>query len=154
MRKNILTTIIAFVSMGTIAMAQTPAASDAQPADPNAPAFTWSSDVFDFGNIPQGNPVTATFEFSNTGKQPLIITDVQKTCGCTSTKWPEKPVMPGEKATITAEYNAASEGSFTKAITVQSNAATPVVKLTFKGTVVKGAPEGVPEQKTIFNSSN
>ncbi len=54
-----------------------------------------------------------------------------------------------------AEFNAAKEGPFTKAITVQSNANTPNVKLYFKGTVQKSEQTGsVPEESTIFNSSN
>ena len=61
--------------------------------------------------------------------------------------------MPGQVGYVTAEFNAAKEGPFTKAITVQSDAKTPSVKLYFKGTVQKSEQTGgVPEQNTIFNS--
>jgi len=82
----------------------------------------------------------------------LIITDVQKTCGCTKTDWSKEPIAPGAKGWIIAEYNAANEGSFTKAITVFSNTKTPNMKLTFKGTVVKDESGSVPQQKSIFDN--
>ncbi|MBC8047668.1 MAG: DUF1573 domain-containing protein [Fimbriimonadaceae bacterium] len=145
--KNLFAAILLTVCISTIANAQTADAS----TNTNAPSFQWVNDTYDFSNIAQGIPATATFEFVNNGKEPLIITDVQKTCGCTKTEWPEQPVMPGQKGVIKAEYNAATEGAFTKTITVNSNASAPSVKLTFKGTVVKDAVSGAPEQKTIFN---
>lgn len=147
------TTTSSSVSSGNAA---TPSTGDAGTVDnsnnPNAPVFQWAEETHDFGTIPQGKPVTWRFEFSNTGKEPLIISNVQKTCGCTVTDWTKEPIMPGGKGFVSAEYNAAKEGGFTKAITVQSNAKTPNYKLYFKGTVEKTADTGsVPEQKTIFN---
>ncbi len=125
------------------------------PDNTNAPEFQWQEETHDFGTIPQGTPVQNKFEFANTGKEPLIISNVQKTCGCTITDWTKEPIMPGQKGMVMAEFNAAKEGPFTKAITVQSNAKTPNVKLYFKGTVQKSDQTGsVPEQKTIFNSDN
>jgi len=120
--------------------------------NPNAGEFQWSEETHDFGTIPQGVPVKHKFEFTNTGKEPIIISNVQKTCGCTVTEWTKEPVMPGQKGFVTAEFNAAKEGPFTKAITVQSDAKTASVKLYFKGTVQKSEQAGsVPEQNNIFN---
>lgn len=141
--KKLLAAVFMFVCVAFVSNAQTSS---------NTPAFQWVGEVYDFGNIPQGIPAVATFEFVNNGKEALIITDVQKTCGCTNTEWPQEPVLPGQKGVIKATYNAANEGAFTKSITVNSNASSPSVKLTFKGTVVKEA--SAPEQETIFNSSH
>jgi len=140
--------IFAFVAIAAAAHAQSVAA----PVSATAPEFQFVSEVFDFGNIPQGVPAEARFEFTNVGKEPLIITDVQKTCGCTKTEWSKEPIAPGQKGWIVAEYNAASEGAFTKAITVMSNTKTPTMKLTFKGTVVKDAAGSVPQQQSIFGN--
>ena len=86
-----------------------------------------------FGEIPQGTPVKCTFTFTNTGKAPLVLSDVKASCGCTTPEWPQQPIMPGSSAKITAEYNAAADGSFDKTITVFSNAGEPVeLKLTGK----------------------
>lgn len=138
--------IIAFIAVTGAVTAQTAASTE------NTPEFQFVSEVFDFGNIPQGVPAEARFEFTNVGKEPLIITDVQKTCGCTKTEWSKEPIAPGQKGWIVAEYNAANEGAFTKAITVMSNTKTPTMKLTFKGTVVKDAAGSVPQQQTIFGN--
>lgn len=143
--------IITFLAVTGLVSAQT--ATDAVAINPNAASFQWVSDTYDFGSIPQGIPAKARYEFTNTGKEPLIITDVQKTCGCTSTDWTKEPIAPGQKGFIMAEYNAANEGVFNKAITVMSNATTPSVKLYFKGTVIKDAAGSVPEQTTIFNNN-
>lgn len=138
--------IIAFIAVTGAVTAQTATSTE------NTPEFQFVSEVYDFGNIPQGVPAEARFEFTNVGKEPLIITDVQKTCGCTKTDWSKEPIAPGQKGWIIAEYNAANEGAFTKAITVMSNTKTPTMKLTFKGTVVKDAAGSVPQQQTIFGN--
>lgn len=125
--------------------------------DPSSPVFAWVEEVHDFGNIPQGIPVKHKFEFTNTGKSNLIITNVQKTCGCTVTSWTKEPVPPGGKGYVEAQFNAARPGAFNKAITVQSNAETASKKLFFKGTVDKkesDVEEGVPEKKSIFTPNN
>lgn len=147
-----LFSILSFVAITGVVVAQTSA--EPVPANPNAPAFQWVSDTYDFGNIPQGIPATAKFEFTNTGKEALIITDVQRTCGCTNTDWTKEPIAPGQKGWVSATYNAANEGAFNKAITVLSNSDTPSVKLYFKGTVVKDDSGSVPQQQTIFDTNH
>jgi hypothetical protein len=123
-----------------------------QPVNPNAGEFKWVEETHDFGTIPQNVPVKNKFMFTNTGKEPIIISNVQKTCGCTVTDWTKEPIMPGQTGFVMAEFNAAKEGPFTKAITVQSDSKTPSVKLYFKGTVQKSEQAGgVPEQNNIFN---
>lgn len=159
MRKSFATLAIGLMLCSFIqAQSQNTLTQPIEPAspavDPDAPAFQWVSQTCDFGNIPQGKPVQAHYEFVNSGKEPLIITDVQKTCGCTKTDWSKEPIAPGAKGFVMAEYNAEAEGAFTKAITVLSNAGTPAIKLYFKGIVVKEDEDGTPEQKTIFNNGN
>lgn len=156
--KKLFTLSAVIFAFAGVTFAQTPGApaADKAPAvdNPNAPEFQWVEETHDFGTIPQGIPVSHKFEFTNTGKEPLIVSNVQKTCGCTVTDWTKEPVAPGQKGFVSAEYNAAKEGPFTKAITVQSNAKAPSVKLYFKGTVQKSDNTGsVPEQQTIFNNN-
>jgi len=141
--------IFAFIAVSAAVNAQT---AESATTNPNAPEFQWVSEVFDFGKIPQGIPAEARFEFVNSGKEALIITDVQKTCGCTKTDWSKEPIAPGQKGWIIAEYNSAAEGNFTKAITVMSNTKTPTLKLTFKGTVYKDEAGSVPQQQSIFGN--
>ena len=94
-------------------------------------------DTFDFGTVKQGEKVTHDFTFKNTGTQPLIISDVQASCGCTTPEYTKTPVNPGEEGVIKVVYNTTGqgEGPKQKSVTVTSNAAEPLMTLHIKGTV-------------------
>ncbi len=78
---------------------------------------------FDFGDIKQGDKVEHTFEFENAGDQPLILSNVLTTCGCTASDWPREPIIPGELASIKVTFNSAGKiGVQNKIITIVSNA--------------------------------
>lgn len=98
--------------------------------------FTWDNTTHDFGKIKQGVPATHEFKFTNTGKTPLVITNVQASCGCTTPAWTKEPVMPGGQGFIKATYNAASSGAFNKTVTVTANIESGFVQLTIKGEVL------------------
>lgn len=152
--KRFLSVLSLLTVLATGAFAQVNLVTDEE-VDPDAPVFAWAEEVHNWGDIPQGIPVTHKFTFTNEGKSPLIISNVQKTCGCTVTNWTKEPILPGESGFVEAQYNAARAGAFNKAITVQSNASTPNKKLYFKGTVAAGEKEeGVPEKKSIFTPNN
>jgi len=98
--------------------------------------IVWKAETIDVGQIPQGTPKAIVFEFKNTGKTAVVITNVQGSCGCTATDYTKEPILPGKSAKVTATYNAANKGAFTKTVTVTtSGEATPKV-LTLKGTVI------------------
>jgi hypothetical protein len=86
-------------------------------------------------NIPYGSDETFSFEFKNTGKEPIIVSNVQTSCGCTKAKSPEAPVAPKKSAEIAVKYDTKRVGPFTKTITVTTNVGEPIV-LTIKGTVL------------------
>ena len=100
----------------------------------NSP-ITWKSDTIDVGEIPQNKPKVIVFEFKNTGKTAVIITNVQGSCGCTATDYTKTPVQPGTIAKVTATYNAANVGAFTKTVTVTTNSEQTPKVLTLKGIV-------------------
>ena len=102
-----------------------------------AAAFAWSQTTFDFGKIKQNQPVTNTFEFVNTGTEPLVISSVKASCGCTVTEYSKDPIAPGGKGFVKGTYNAAKVGQFTKTITVNANTEDAVVQLTIKGEVTE-----------------
>ncbi len=102
----------------------------------NKPEFKFESETHDFGKIPQGTPVTTDFKFTNVGKEPLIISDVKPTCGCTTREYTKTPVKPGESGFIRLTFNAAVAAPFSKAVTVLSNAETPTKMLYIKGEVL------------------
>lgn len=100
----------------------------AQSTDPenevaNGPQITFEESAHDFGDIFQGDRVTHTFTYENTGNEPLIISDVRTTCGCTATNWNREPLAPGETASITVNFNSAGKsGVQNKVVTILSNA--------------------------------
>jgi len=105
--------------------------------------------IHDFGTIWDGAPSEYSFEFTNKGQAPLILSNVQPSCGCTAPSWPREPIMPGQKAKITVVYSAGSlRSAFTKTITVTSNANNNSLILTIKGVVKDKPREPVSPVKT------
>ena len=104
--------------------------------------FTFEFETIDYGKIKQGSNGVRVFEFTNTGKSPLLITRVISSCGCTVPKKPEQPILPGEKGSIEVSYDTKRLGGFSKMITIFSNAKAPRKQIKIKGYVDKiGAPE-------------
>jgi hypothetical protein len=113
--------------------------------DNQKPEFKFNEEKHDFGKIPQGKPVTTEFVYTNIGEEPLILTNVQPTCGCTVADYTKAPVKKGDKGVIKITYNAAVPAPFSKSIVVTSNAKTPQKYLTIVGEVV--APAAAPSTR-------
>lgn len=111
----------------------------AAPANADLAVATFEAQNHDFGKIKQGTPVTHEFKFKNTGKVPMIITNVQASCGCTTPDWSKEPIPAGGSGFIKATYNAASVGAFNKAVTVTANIPNGSVQLFIKGEVTQPA---------------
>lgn len=98
--------------------------------------LTFEKETHDFGTITEGVQATHSFKVKNTGDQPVVISKVQASCGCTTPEWTKDPILPGKTGMIKAVYNSEGRpGSFNKSITVTSNAATPSTILFIKGIV-------------------
>lgn len=93
----------------------------------SGPVIAWEKSTHDFGDMAQGDKVEQTFKFTNTGNEPLVITNVEVTCGCTLPKsWPRDPIMPGSKGEITLAFNSTGKlGKQNKVVTIVSNASNP-----------------------------
>ncbi|WP_201984731.1 DUF1573 domain-containing protein [Hymenobacter rubidus] len=97
----------------------------------------FETDNHDFGNVPEGTMATYEFKFKNTGNQPVVIANVQASCGCTTPDWTKTPVLPGKSGIIKAMYSSAGRpGVFNKTVTVTSNATDASKVLSIKGTVL------------------
>ena len=114
------------------------------------PGIVFVNKIYDFGKIQEENgPASTTFEFTNNGSEPLILSEVRASCGCTTPDWTKEPVAPGEKGFVKATYNAKGRpGVFEKSITVKSNATegNESVVLTIKGEVIPAAPAPAPAE--------
>lgn len=100
--------------------------------------MTFKEDLtFDYGTIQQNGDGVHEFEFKNTGSDPLIITNVKSSCGCTVPSYPKGPIKKGDKEKIHVKYNTKHLGTFRKTITVYSNAKNSPIILHIKGEVLK-----------------
>ncbi len=99
------------------------------------PEITFENLEHDYGTIQQGADGNCVFKFKNTGNEPLILSDVRKSCGCTTPTWSKEPILPGQNGVINVGYNTNNVSTFNKSITVISNATNATVTLTIKGTV-------------------
>jgi hypothetical protein len=107
------------------------------------PVISFSEKSHDFGNINQGDVVEYTFKFKNTGTQPLVISNVGVTCGCTATDWPKEPIAPGKSSAITAKFNSAGKmGQQNKVITVESNATNSPAQVSIVSNVLEKPAAG------------
>jgi len=148
MKKGALLIICGLFSMGFI-QAQAPLTG------PKSTAQTAKEDILllkesthSFGKIPQGRPVTHVFEVTNTGKEPLLLENVQASCGCTTPEWSREPIAPGATVPIKVGYNAYADGHFNKTVTIfYNNGQTKTLVIT--GEVYKLPPTSAPENASV-----
>lgn len=102
------------------------------------PVITFEKTEHDFGKINEADGrVTTIFEFKNEGMEPLVLSNVRASCGCTTPKWTKEPIEPGQTGQITVTYNPNGRpGRFQKTITITSNATEATKKLYIKGEVI------------------
>ncbi|CAM3036351.1 hypothetical protein DRF59_11690 [Chryseobacterium flavum] len=95
-----------------------------------------SESNFDFGNIKKGDKVEHVYEVTNTGKNPLIISEVKPGCGCTAPDFTKEPIMPGKKGKITLHFDSANfDGNVQKYADVFANVEKSPIKLTFTANI-------------------
>ena len=102
-----------------------------------AQEFKFEKETIDYGAINKSANGERVFVFTNIGDAPIIIKNIQSSCGCTVPKKPEKPVMPGEKGEIKVSYDTKRVGGFSKSITIFSNAKNPRKIIKIKGIINK-----------------
>jgi len=116
------------------APAESPAA-EVKPEGP-LPAFAFTTTDHDFGTIKEGEKVTYTYKFTNTGEAPLIIQNAQPSCGCTVPEWSKEPIPVGGTGFVKAEFDSNGKPNIqNKTITVTANTWPKVTTLRFKAMV-------------------
>jgi hypothetical protein len=143
MKKLIL--VLCFAASAIALKAQTPqTAASAKPEE----TLQLKETTYNFGKIQQGRPVTHNFEIVNTGKEPLMLENVQASCGCTTPEWSKDAIQPGATSTIKVGYNAANEGAFHKTITISYNNH-QIKQLSISGEVFKGPTTSAPVNSSL-----
>ena len=102
----------------------------------NAAIITFEAETMDYGTIEQNSDGERTFTFKNNGNAPLILSNVKSSCGCTVPSYSKAPIAPNTTGVITVNYDTKKVGSFSKTITVTSNATEVTTLLKVKGNVV------------------
>lgn len=138
-------TLFALLIMGVSGFAQSGAKIE----------FKDKDNTIDYGTISKdADSGLRTFEFTNTGDAPLIISDVRSTCGCTVPSRPKEPILPGKTGKIDVKYNM-NPGVIRKTITVESNAVNypeGKIPLKIKGEViVKKEVSPLEKKKSILD---
>lgn len=121
--KRIFTTLYALAAVTLAAVAQ--------------PRFTSNTEMHSFGQIEWKHPVTVQYTITNTGDQPLVLTEVEPDCACSVAQWTQNPIAPGAKGTVNVTFDAKALGHFQKSVAIYSNAEPHLVYLKFNGEVVR-----------------
>ncbi|MBI3511002.1 MAG: DUF1573 domain-containing protein [Bacteroidetes bacterium] len=104
----------------------------------NPAVMTFDEVKYNFGFIHQGDVVSHDFNFTNTGDEPLLITDATVACKCTTVDFPKQPIAKGQKGTIKVTYDSKSAmDRQERTVAVTSNASNSPATLTFKCVVLK-----------------
>ena len=108
----------------------------------SGPVITWDKSSYDFGDITEGDKVSHTFKFTNTGNQPLVLTNVEVTCGCTTPKgWTRDPIAPGSTGELTVAFNSTGKsGKQNKVITITSNSVGTTNQIMITANVLERRP--------------
>ena len=130
--------LLAGLSSCKISPADHPDAAKSQLDSTTFTSIGWKAQTVHFGTINMGEKTRILFEFSNTGKLPLFLTEVKPGCGCTVAEYTKGAIPAGGKGTITAEFdsNKAHPGTVSKNIFVTANTGNGVSHtLTFTGEI-------------------
>ena len=130
MKRIILSAAIMLLSIAYVS------AQDKAFKNPNAPVITFEKLIHNYGDLAYGSNGICEFEFTNTGKSPLILQRPRSSCGCTVPDWPREPIMPGKSAKIKVTYDTKKIGVINKSVTIISNARNKAVILKVKGKVL------------------
>jgi hypothetical protein len=103
----------------------------------NLPVFKFEKEVYDFGEIKEGEKVSYDFKFKNIGTAPLIISSATATCGCTIPEYPKEPVAPGAEGVIRVIFNSAGKpGMQNKIVSITANTNPTLTELNILGNVL------------------
>ena len=135
MRKIFIILVLGFISFST-----------------SSQEFKFEKETINYGKVDKDSNGERVFIFTNIGDKPLIIKNIQSTCGCTVHKKPEEPIMPGKKGEIKVSYDTKRPGGFSKSITIFSNAKNKRKIIKIKGIVTNGI--SLEKEKSILSEFN
>ena len=100
------------------------------------PEFSFPVETYDFGSIKEGESVSYSFEFKNTGKSDLLISSANGSCGCTVADYPKEAIAPGGKSVVKVTFDSkGKQGMQHKTVTLVANTIPNSKVLTITGEV-------------------
>ena len=146
MKKAILTFGMMFLAVMAFEVnAQATAVPAAKAIQVGGAEISFEKEVHDYGVMEQNGNGQCEFVFTNTGTEPLLITNARGSCGCTVPTWPKEPIAPGASGSIKVKYDTKRPGPINKSVTITSNAInTPTKVLRIKGEVGQAPKSGAP----------
>lgn len=148
-----LASLLVAVLLGVGSVLAQEAKTETAAPNPNAAEITFDKLVHDYGTLTVGGDGNCEFEFTNTGKEPLILSSVKSSCGCTVPSWPREPILPGKKESIKVKYDSNRIGPINKSITVMSNAKNTPVVLKITGNIIQKTAENTVPEKNVSTES-
>lgn len=113
-----------------------PVTADGPTDTVNVARISFEERVVEFGEVREGDVVVQEYRFTNTGRQPLVISDASSTCGCTVPSFPRQPIPPGETGVITVRFDTEGRtGRQGKPIVITANTYPATTDLYLNGTV-------------------
>ncbi len=147
MKKVILSFLFALVSIAYTNVASAQIETGAK--------IEFKKETHDYGTVKFGENGDCTFEFKNSGNEPLIISNAKGSCGCTVPDWPKEPIAPGETGKITVHYDTQRAGAINKSVTINSNAINePIKVIRIKGNVLPQPETGAPVNNSGAPNNN
>jgi len=113
-------------------------ASETEAPNPNAPVMTFTETEYNFGDIKPGDVVKHTFNFTNSGKSPLIIENATASCGCTTPNWTKDPIAPGAKGTIEVQFDShGKSGLQNKQVNIRANTQPNITQIAIRANIAE-----------------
>lgn len=134
--KKLITLSLLVLTTLTFGCAQSSQAKPTVDIDAQGPTINFEVVSHDYGTLEQNGNGVFDFNFTNEGTEPLILSNVRSSCGCTVPQWPREPIAPGESASIQVKYDTRRIGTFSKSITVTSNGSEQPIILRIKGKII------------------
>lgn len=140
----LFTALFMTMSLSVMAQNQSTSANSSQNAkgatkNSHSPYMEFDKLVHDYGTIMENGDGNCVFTLTNTGREPLILTDAHSSCGCTVPQWTKSPILPGQSTEIKVEYKTSRIGPINKSVTISSNASNSPVVIRIKGNVLKNS---------------
>ncbi|MCG8411962.1 MAG: DUF1573 domain-containing protein [Bacteroidales bacterium] len=127
-----------FVGLFFIACKHEPEKRNVNKEENGIASIKFDTTYYDFGNLTQGEKVSYTFKFKNTGTADLLIKDAYSTCGCTVPKYDKKPISPGKSGRIEVLFDSSGrKGVQFKTIVLKLNTVIEEVSLYIKANIVR-----------------